>query len=365
MYDELGIVLRQVFQQNFGRNQDEKIIFIADTITDEQKEQISPRKQAMILNREQFVKLLSIRARDLYGTENISMFSYPSTLKHGAEPPKSLIQEIQKHHIFFTLPSYSITYTEILQKSLTKDVRGASMPLATPEMFKRDSALITNSHEIEIIGNKVANTIYNIKNSDPKNECHVSIQDKFGSSLNFKILEEKLDFSKNYGKFHNGGDFGNLPAGELYTVPDHYGQVIGKLVIPQEFSKFCNPEYEYLEISFVDGRVSGLKGAKDSLEQYLGFKRGENAPLSEAIKDSRRNFALFGIGLNKNVKNLDNILLCSKKLGACHFGLGTSSIYGGEIKADLHLGFVLPYTNVFINNQKIIEQGKIIELNRA
>lgn len=359
MFDELGIVLRRIFQTNFQRQTNEKILFITDAITPEQFHLISSRKKELIQNRAKFVELLSIRTRDLYGADEVSLISYPSTLKHGTNPPNYVIEEIKKNQIFFALTSYSITYTDAIQSVLQFGVRGATMPLATPEMFKEESPICADSNKIQNLGDKIIKKVHLKKEHDSNKKCTVMIEDENGSSFSFNILENDQHFFRNYGKYHHPGSYGNLPAGEIYTVPDINATASGKLIIPKNNTKYCEDDECYLELTFEKGKIKKITGAKDVLNQYLGFSKGPKYPKDQDILKSRRNFALFGIGLNEMVKQDSSILESSKKLGACHIGLGSSSGFGGLIKSDFHFGFVLSNSNIFINGNKIVDKGNI------
>lgn len=357
MFDELGIVLRRIFQTNFHRKNDEKILFITDTITSEQKSKITARKKELILDRAKFGELLSIRTRDLYGTDQVSLISYPCTFQHGAEPPDYVINEMKKNQIFIALTSYSITYTEAIQKALPFGIRGASIPYATPQMFKENSPICADSEAIKKLGEYLITSIYTLKNMTPDQNCSVLIEDEYGTSFSFNLLDSNQLFFRNYGIFHNSGEYGNLPAGEIYTVPDFSKTAHGQIVVPYNNTKYCKEGEPFLELFFKNGKIHEIIGAKDILKEYLGFIEGDKSPSSHEILESRRNLALFGMGLNQMVNNQSSFLEKSKKLGTCHIGLGSSSGFGGKIKSDLHLGFILTKSNIIINNQPIITNG--------
>ncbi len=362
MFDDLGIVLRKIFQENFKRAKEEKILFLSDIVSSEQENQISPLKRELIENRTKFVELLSIRCRDLYGTDKVSLITYPCTLKHGEEPPAWLISEIEKHDIFIAMPSFSLTYTESIQTALKAGVRGASMPLVNPELFKVNSGLMVNIQDLENLGRAIIQKIQHLQARESNHQCLIKIEDENGTSFEFSILQEKQTFIENYGNFHEPMSFGNLPAGEIFTVPDIFGQAHGKIVIHHDNTKYCQDDCKLLEMELKEGKIVNIQGAKSVLDEYLGFSKGPRAPTNDEIQQSRRNFALFGIGLNKKIESSTNILERSKKFGACHIGLGASTGIGGSIKSDLHLGFVLPSSSISVNGSLIVEKGKLLEI---
>ena len=357
VYDRLGLSILRMFNVNFKKQPGESILFISDFVPDGQNSEQNKRKNEMINQRSKFVELLHMRTKDIYNDSKVSFVKYPATFQSGKEVPAEVIESMMSHDIFVALTTYSLTHTEGKRVACEVGARGASMPGFTPDMFEKNRPMASDHEKMRVLGLKYLNEITKAKEEDTNRRCQVKIQDQQGNCLEFDILGNKRHFRNNFGLFHKPGMSGNLPAGDIHISPDIKQNASGKISIPQAWSKFCHPDSKFLLLTFNKGEIVAIEGAKDILLEFLGFKAGKRYPKTEELKQTRRNLAEFGIGLNPLATKHDSILEAQKILGTCYVGIGTSSTLGGGVKSDTHLNFVIPGANLYINEKQIITNG--------
>jgi leucyl aminopeptidase (aminopeptidase T) len=78
------------------------------------------------------------------------------------------------------------------------------------------------------------------------------------------------------------------------------------------------------------------------------------------------NIAQFAIGLNPLCKELTGVMLNDEGvLGSIHIGIGTSSNLGGSTKASTHFDVIIHDSTVFLDEDILIKDGKLIELSEV
>jgi leucyl aminopeptidase (aminopeptidase T) len=357
-FDTLGLYLLRMLDKNFKKQPHETILFLSDFVPDDQLGKVKSRKSQIINQRSKYVELLYKRAKDLYGEDKVHFQKYPATFRSGKEIPREVIGLMGNHDIFLALTTYSLSYTDGVVEACNVGARGASMPGFNPDMFGKKRPMSANHQKMKDLGLQYIKEITRVKEENLEKRSKVRIIDTFDNTLTFDILGNNNKFHTDFGLFHEKGMSGNLPAGDIYIVPDSKQQACGTIAIPKAWSKFCSKDEEFLMIEFKDGKVTELLGAKDSLNEFLGFLDGTKSPKTEELKQSRRNLAEFGIGLNPYATKHESNLEAMKILGTIYCGIGTSSTMGGgKVKSDIHLNFVIPGASLFINDEPIITNG--------
>ena len=99
-------------------------------------------------------------------------------------------------------------------------------------------------------------------------------------------------------------------------------------------------------------------------EGYAEKIEGKNAENLEKVLGSvgkeARNIAEFGIGTNEKAIITGNILEDEKVKGTCHIALGNNIGFGGKVNAPLHLDGIIKKPTIFIDNRKIMDNGKML-----
>jgi leucyl aminopeptidase (aminopeptidase T) len=355
--DDIGIALQCMLTNNFARQPHEKILFLTDYAPDEYKDRVTPARFELINERANFVHLLYTRAQAIYGDEYVKFFKYPSTLQSGADIPQEAVDAMKESDIFIAITSFSMSHTNGRIQAIQAGTRGASMPGLTPEMFLRDKGPLTVDHpKMAKFGDSIIAEIEKIQNESPNKIAHVKITDAQELTLEFDIAsdsENKKGFFRDYGMYYNVGDFGNLPAGEIFIAP-LAGTASGTYVVPNPCTKYTCDETSPVVLHFKEGKVDRVEGANHNLIHLLGFDENASKTIDFA---SRRSLAEFGIGLNNYATKFDSILESEKILGSVHIALGTNIFFQGSIKSDLHIDFVVPGMNLYVNDKLLIKDG--------
>jgi aminopeptidase len=137
-----------------------------------------------------------------------------------------------------------------------------------------------------------------------------------------------------------------LPAGEAYSsvVPTSAN---GVLVIPH--TDFRGGSIKNLKLTFDEGRIVQMTADEnlESLKKALEISTGMKDVLS-----------LFDIGLNPHSRPLNNYL-SYEMAGVVTLGVGNNAWAGGDVNSDFNMDFQLKNTTVMIDNEMVVEHGKL------
>ncbi len=111
----------------------------------------------------------------------------------------------------------------------------------------------------------------------------------------------------------------------------------------------------------LQGRLMPSKNDKLILKLSSGYNLSIDKKNIKSIKNKDvYNIAEFAVGLNNKAKIIGNILEDEKVYGTAHVALGNNKSYGGKIDVPIHLDGVFDKPTVFIDNKKIMDNGKLI-----
>lgn len=350
---DLGIALKRMFTNNFNRQINEKVLFLTDFAPPEYT--IAPVRMEILNERAKFVELLYSLAKDIIGEKYATFKKYPATLQSGKEIPSEIAEELKNHDIFIAITTYSLSHTKARRDACSVGARGASMPGFTPDMFYDNRPMAVDHLKMRDFGEKLILEIEKARNINPKEPVLVKILDQKNNEFTFQILGSDRKLIRDFGLFINIGDFGNLPAGEVFTSIVE-GTANGKIFIPKEWTKLASQDSDGIELEFKEGLLNSVKGAKNDFLETLGFS-GVIDELPKEIIQTRRNAAEFGIGLNPNATQRDSVLEMEKTLGSIHIAIGTNDTFGGKVHSDIHIDFILAGASVYINNNALILNG--------
>ena len=148
------------------------------------------------------------------------------------------------------------------------------------------------------------------------------------------------------GLLRGQGEFGNLPAGEIYIAPIE-DSAEGVLVIDKCFPGLLLSEP--VRLVFEKGRVTQIEGGAGA-----GY-------LEKAIAqygDSTRVIAELGIGTNPQARLQGNIITDEKVLGTIHVAIGRNDFLGGKNIAPIHIDGVVSRPTVWIDDKMILDKGR-------
>lgn len=349
----------RLYQINMDLKEEEGLLLITDT-----------EKDYLVDLMNEFVEVAHTITR------RVKHCVYPSVGEHGVEPPEEVwrlafgdmaIEELKRAGIFeriihkedyseteaieilrqhaqdvpqvvVAFAHYSTTHT-FFRKALTEGFgcRYASMPLFEPDMFL--GPMNVDWNEVARISMDVADILSEAE------WVHVKAED---TDIEFSIAGRKA--VADTGLFHREGQFGNLPAGEVFIAPLE-DSAFGRLTI------FYGPDRRLerpLTLRFRNGCVEEIEGFepyRNHLEEV--FKKHEKA----------RTIAEFGVGTNPGAKRPDNVLEAEKILGTIHIAIGDNHTFGGVNRVSFHTDYVVFEPTVMVGGKgwqkRLLEKGRL------
>ncbi|UCH45060.1 MAG: aminopeptidase [Nitrospiraceae bacterium] len=323
----------------------------------------------------------AIYARGSRFTENIKLYVFDTTGYHGTEPPeeawtaaygekavrelkeKKILQQIiakkatqsqlqkaegvikkyKKESVdaVIALPYYSTSHTRF-RDMLNRICRAryASMPLF-------DEKMLSGAMQVDWL--KMKERTQDIARIVNRYE-QVEIECPNGSAVRFSKKGRKALMDT--GIINKGGQFSNLPAGEVYLAPLE-GTARGRLVLDwAPTHKLKQPVTVHVE--------KGMARAVEGEDRYGKF-------LQDKFKEKKenRNIAELGIGTNDRATRPDNILESEKIFGTIHIAFGDNSSFGGTVSTSFHQDFVFFQPTLTLISAKgrrrvLLKRGKLV-----
>ncbi len=254
---------------------------------------------------------------------------------HGSEPPRPVAEAMKSADVIIAPTSKSLTHTKARQEATKSGARIASMPTITEEMMAR-----TLSADYLTIKER------SLKFRDLLSQGNeVRVTTPAGTDLTFSIAGREA--MADTGILVEKGAFGNLPAGEACMAPIE-GKTSG--------------------VAVVDGSMAGVGVIKTPIRMVIkdGYiteiTGGDEAKaLSKLLEDKgkeAKNIAELGIGTNEKATPSGSPLEDEKVMGTVHIGIGDNIIFGGKVKAPLHLDGIMKKPTLVIDGKTVIKDGK-------
>ncbi len=338
---EQGVI--DMFKVNMGIKSGEKLVVVTDIPTAEEWIKKESKEIYEMIERSLLAKMVSEISKESFLDCNVEFYPYPSVGRDGTEAGKEVEEKTKEADVVVAITSYSLSHTKAREDASKSGNRIASMPTFVSEMFYPGGPMATDYTKIHEECEKIVKVI------NPANEVIITSPD--GTNPRFSL-------EGRYGNIDDGilkekGAFGNLPAGEVYTVPLE-GTTNGSLVVKKRW--FANLT-ENMTFVFKEGKVIEIIGGGkvgDKFREMLTFEKNEEPYIS------RRNCAELGIGTNPNARRPDNVLESEKIRGTVHIAIGDSSHMGGKVTSDLHQDFVVPKPTMKFDGEVVMKEGKFI-----
>jgi leucyl aminopeptidase (aminopeptidase T) len=170
------------------------------------------------------------------------------------------------------------------------------------------------------------------------------VRSEAGTNLTLPIAG--IEALPDTGLLRKKGQFGNLPAGEAYLMPEE-GKAEGILVVDGSMAGVGPIVEEPLRI-----RVEG-----GLLVEATGGRAEEFLKLIEPFGEPGRNVAELGVGTNDRARITGNILEDEKVLGTVHVAFGDNRSMGGTVNVASHLDGVLREPTLEVDGRVILEKG--------
>jgi beta-lactamase class A len=142
-----------------------------------------------------------------------------------------------------------------------------------------------------------------------------------------------------------------LPAGVLRVAPVEES-VTGRLVIPS--ARFAKGTVRNLRLDIHDGTVTGISADQNMEVADEAFSAGG---------DAARAFREFALGFNPKLQSPSGSTLAYYGYGAgvVRMSLGDNAELGGQVRGDFVRWFFFPDATVEVNDQPLVNHGKLID----
>lgn len=210
---------------------------------------------------------------------------------------------------------------DIIEIATKNGARLGHMPGVDRSMLI-EGALTADYHEVMLLSENL------LEKFDKKNQLHITSPG--GTDLTIKLEDRK--WKKDVGLYHNPGEWGNLPAGEIFIAPLENG-VNGKLVVDGSIGFFGVPKHT-IEIEIVHGELEEILTKdvkiKEKLEKLIFNENDKNAKFVGEL----------GIGTNKSARITGNLLEDEKVYGTAHLAFGDNIGMGGKNNSNIHIDMI-------------------------
>ena len=256
--------------------------------------------------------------------------------RHGEEPPDPVAKAWEQANVYIVPTKYSLTHTQARKAATQAGARGATMPMITVPMFKT-GAITADYSKVSKLCEQMGTLMDNAK--------EVRITSDAGTDITMSIEGRMKE--RDTGLLLKSGDFGNLPAGEVFCAPVE-GSANGTLVFDGAIASvgmLKKPVTVTVEQGFATKMTGGPEATKfDTL--LAGVKKKE-----------AYNVAELGVGCNPNARLIGIILEDEKVYGTVHVAFGDNSTFGGNVQAGIHLDGIMRKPSLFLDEKPVIEKG--------
>jgi len=257
-----------------------------------------------------------------------------SRTSNGEEPPPSVAEFMKNFDVVLIPTSRSMTHTKARRDACEKGARIATLPGILEETMKR--TLSADYHKIAQRCEKIASAL--------KGGKKAKVTTPLGTDITLSL--ETRSWEVDNGLYHNPGNFGNLPAGEVYIAPKE-GTANGTIVVDGAMAGLGIMK-KPLTLIVKDGYVAEITGGKEAkqLEKII-----------QPYGKDARNLAELGIGTNDKAKICGSVLEDEKVLGTVHMAIGDNKSMGGVVSVPSHLDGILSKPTLEIDGKIIMKDG--------
>ena len=272
-------------------------------------------------------------------------------IAHGVEPPKTVADEMLKYDVILMPTTKSLTHTKATERARKNGARIATMPGITKKMMK--TALNVDFRRIKKMNHSLMSKL--------KEKNSVIIKTKLGTDIEFELKGRK--WLGDDGLYTKKGDFGNLPAGEVFTAPLE-GKTNGKIVVDASIGGIGKVD-KNIRIDVKNGFIVNMQGGKvanqfkKSLKSYRSKASGELKNQGFLSNKLYKNVAELGIGTNYKAKITGNVLEDEKVAGTCHIAFGNNKHFGGKVDVPFHVDVVVKKPTIYADDVLMMKDGKI------
>lgn len=254
----------------------------------------------------------------------------------GGEPPAPVAALMLESPVLLLPTKASLSHTRARKGASKAGARCASMPGITEDIMVRTMAV--DYRDVAARSLKLAESLKDVR--------RFRLTSPVGTDMTVNVAG--VNYSADNGVYHNPGDFGNLPAGEVCAGPVLEGST-GLAVFDGSFAGL-GLMAEPIKITFVDGVAKEIEGGGEA--QAL-------RTLLDPFGEAGRVLAEIGIGTHPTAKLTGVVLEDEKIAGTVHLALGNNVGFGGTNDVGLHVdGVILSPTLVTDRGDVILADGE-------
>ena len=317
--DKRGAMLdsaRKVFREALGVRKNETILLIYDKPTEN-------------------VGRAFILAADMLGL-SLTPRMIEITSGNGADPDLETIAMMSKHNIVIAATHYSLTHCAAMTAARKNyGIRGCTLPGITDDLFVR--SMQVSPKTLQSDGQRWKERLKGVRK--------IRIVTEKGTDLTFGI--GKFPIWVDDADFRSAGCVGNIPAGEVFMVPDD-GTAQGRIVADASIASMPWKEND------PDCIIDIKKGAA------VGFQSERGQQLKEMLAAAgSKGFVVaeFGIGTNSVLQISGNLLEDEKVKGTIHIAFGNSASMGGNNDVPVHIDCMVRQPDVFADGKLVMKKG--------
>ncbi|MGQ9495578.1 MAG: aminopeptidase [Thermoanaerobaculaceae bacterium] len=265
----------------------------------------------------------------------VIFLEYGQRGRNGEEPPQPVPAAMQLVDAVLAITSRSITHTKARREATAAGTRVATMPGITEEMLIR--TMTANYEEVAARTRQVAEML-----------SHASVArvtTPAGTEITLPIAGIRAIAST--GLIREKGQWGNLPSGEAYLMPEE-GKANGVVVVDGAMAGIGLLE-EPISITVKGGLAVAVEGGKQAQEFLQQL---------EAVGPGARNVAELGVGTNPNARVTGVILEDEKVLGTVHIAFGNNLSMGGTVDVPFHVDGILLNPTLTLDGRPLLVDGK-------
>jgi leucyl aminopeptidase (aminopeptidase T) len=264
-------------------------------------------------------------------TDDAVVTRYPPADQHAEEPPAPVEAAMRSADVFLAPTTKSLSHTRARSAANEAGARGATMPGITEEIMR-----LGLDADYEEIAAHCADVLEQVADAD-----EIRVVTDAGTDITF--APGGREWHDDTGMVHEGGDFSNLPAGEVFVSPEDASgtYVVDGTMMPHGLLE----DGQRLRFEVEDGYVTDI--ADDDIREQV------EAGAEEVGRDAY-NVAELGIGTNVGVTDLvGSTLLDEKAAGTIHIAIGDDASIGGDTDAPLHLDGIVRDPTVYADGDEV------------
>ncbi|BCW93369.1 MAG: hypothetical protein KatS3mg007_1263 [Thermoanaerobaculum sp.] len=267
--------------------------------------------------------------------KEVLFVEYGQRARNGEEPPEPVPTLMQKVDAVLAATSRSITHTKARRHATAAGARVATMPGITEDMLIR-----TMTADYEAIAEKTRFVAELLTKASV-----ARVVTPAGTDVTLPITGIQAIAST--GLIREPGQWGNLPSGEAYLMPEE-GKTQGVIVVDGALAGIGLLR-EPVRIQVENGQVVSVEG---------GEQAREFAQQLEAVGPLARNVAELGVGTNPKAKVTGAILEDEKVLGTVHIAFGNNVSMGGTVDVPFHVDGILLKPTLWLDGELLLENGQ-------